>query len=502
MSEIINSVALRELIRPVSLSILACILIWVLIWIVYKEIWLSAIITTFILFFFFSYGRAYLNILKLYILRIFSFDVLIINPHIYLLPVWILLLIVCIWIIVRLKHYSYTISNALNLIAIMVVMIPIFRIAKFEYTLHNSALKWLDELPKDEIYNSSGFINKPDIYYIILDGYGRSDLLNEIYKYDNSSFLRYLKDKGFYIADQSKSNYIQSVLSLSSSLNMSYLDFTPDLLVDSSDRSALSHLIRWSFVRRFLENRGYKTVTFSTGYRATELENADVFLHSPSKSVTQFEKLIMDTSALVLINEFRRFLGLTPYFPGYTSHSDRIEFAFDTLSGVHQIEGPKFVFAHIIAPHPPFVFDEMGNLVSQKYPFYLMDGSAYLGTTDEYVLGYRGQIQYIDFRMQKVIDSILGNSKGEPIIIVQADHGPGSGFNWDSPDEMGIRERVSILNAYYFPEHQVDNLYETITPVNTFRVIFNEYFGTGFALLPDRSYHSSWNEPYKFEIIQ
>ncbi len=37
-----------------------------------------------------------------------------------------------------------------------------------------------------------------DIYFIVLDGYGRSDVLKEFYEYDNSDFLRGLKEKGFY----------------------------------------------------------------------------------------------------------------------------------------------------------------------------------------------------------------------------------------------------------------------------------------------------------------
>ena len=75
-------------------------------------------------------------------------------------------------------------------------------------------------------------ISPPDIYYIILDAYGRSDVLQTTYGIDNSVFLSQLQELGFYVAECSMSNYAQTELSLSSSLNLNYLQshgntFTP-----------------------------------------------------------------------------------------------------------------------------------------------------------------------------------------------------------------------------------------------------------------------------------
>lgn len=47
---------------------------------------------------------------------------------------------------------------------------------------------------------------------------------------------------------------------------------------------------------------------------------------------------------------------------------------------------------------------------------------------------------------------------------------------------------MSILNAYYIPNNVNLFLYETITPVNTFRIILNNYFGQNLPLLEDKSY--------------
>src|SRR5207244_7041298 len=65
--------------------------------------------------------------------------------------------------------------------------------------------------------------NKPDIYYIILDGYGRQDVLKDLYGFDNSDFIQFLQSRGFYVADQARANYCSTVPSLASSLNRTYL---------------------------------------------------------------------------------------------------------------------------------------------------------------------------------------------------------------------------------------------------------------------------------------
>jgi hypothetical protein len=59
---------------------------------------------------------------------------------------------------------------------------------------------------------------------------------------------------------------------------------------------------------------------------------------------------------------------------------------------------------------------------------------------------------------------------------------------------------MTILNALYLPEvvlHQAD----TTSPVNTFRLIFNQYFGAELDILDDVSYISSYSAPYDFEIV-
>lgn len=117
-----------------------------------------------------------------------------------------------------------------------------------------------------------------------------------------------------------------------------------------------------------------------------------------------------------------------------------------------------------------------------------MDASDYLGTPQEYMAGYREQVQFVNQRILQVIDEILRTSQTPPIIIVQGDHGPGAMFHWDALEESCLPERLSILNAYYLPDGKTGELYDAISPVNSFRVVFNTYFGTDLNLLEDRTY--------------
>jgi hypothetical protein len=96
--------------------------------------------------------------------------------------------------------------------------------------------------------------------------------------------------------------------------------------------------------------------------------------------------------------------------------------------------------------------------------------------------------------MEPIIDQILKKSKIPPIIIVQGDHGP---FLSNTPEHI-----FDILNAYYFPDQQYEPLYPDISPVNTFRVVLNQYFNGNYPMLPDVSYYSSARSTYDFTVVE
>lgn len=140
--------------------------------------------------------------------------------------------------------------------------------------------------------------------------------------------------------------------------------------------------------------------------------------------------------------------------------------------------GPKFVFAHIVAPHGPFVIGPNGEAVSSPP---LIDGEF----TDGYRQAYADQARYVDTRLEEILGVLLSNTGTPPVIVVQADHGPRLG---------SVEDSFRILNAYFYPD-AVDEIYPTITPVNSFRLIFNSVFGSDLAPLVDASYYSAESDP-------
>jgi hypothetical protein len=336
----------------------------------------------------------------------------------------------------------------------------------------------------------------PDIYYLILDGYGRSDVLEEIYGYRNEEFLAHLRQKGFVIAGRSTANYCQTPLSLAASLNCRHLAGT------NLTTSDLAGAIRDNAVLNTLKRHGYHLVTFGTGCPFTDIPDADVYLSplAPVRLGTDFNTLLLDKTPLRLYRKVRSTFDAADE---YAEQRQLVRYAFDRVGQIAPEYSPKFVFVHVLCPHPPFVFGPDGEDTSPRSrPYFSTDGSlyqAFYGGTADYVQGYRGQCQFASRMAEQAIDAILRNSPEPPIIIVQSDHGPGSRWNCLSadPDQSDLRERMSILNAYYLPGGGDKRLYEDITPVNSFRIVLNHYFGAHLDLLPDTCYFSSLNERFK-----
>jgi hypothetical protein len=245
----------------------------------------------------------------------------------------------------------------------------------------------------------------------------------------------------------------------------------------------LDSLIHHGAARQSLEQAGYKTVAFATGFLATEWSDADYFL-GPQRAIgelNEFEALLMETTFARLIQDGNRF-GLQT--AGSEGFRERTLFALDKLDKLSYIPEPKFVFVHLVIPHPPYVFGPTGGPVEP----------AEIGTTktQEGASHYRDQAIYISSRMKEIVPKIIANSKIPPIIVIQGDHGPTVA---SSP-----RARMSNLNVYFLPGASV-SIYPTITPVNTFRVIFNSYFGQNLELLDDVSLYSVYTDPFSFKNI-
>jgi hypothetical protein len=330
----------------------------------------------------------------------------------------------------------------------------------------------------------------PHIYYIILDGYGRDDVLRRLYGMDNTPFIRALEKMRFYIPRQSSANYSQTALSLTSSLNMSLLEDLP-LKMDpkSDDRTALTNLMAENKISTVLKKRGYRRVCYTTGvYEWAFAFNTDVH-PVKGRKFTEFEQQIISFTPL----GDNRVLDST--FNQYEAHRKQIQYVIEHIPDTATDECSTYTFAHILAPHPPFVFDSSGKAVNPNTPFGLGDGRQGKSEKD-YADKYRQQLTFLNTKLLEMVRSILDKCIIPPVIILQADHGPG--LYWARADEKGFSERMPIFNAYHVSDECKKQLYETVTPVNTFPIILNCYFKTKIRPRPNKSYYSTWKKPFDF----
>ncbi|MGB2804142.1 MAG: sulfatase-like hydrolase/transferase [Candidatus Zixiibacteriota bacterium] len=487
----IERTSITDFVAPAVISALSASSLWFLLSLAFKSKQKAGLLVSLSVLLFFSYGHLCDAVGDL----AFSIRGTIIGADELLVFVCSLLVFLGAYFLAKSTRNFSVLTKALNVAAVFLLCISLIGIGS--HALRTGLARHQHGWPGDTMEASVDWDKPdrfPDIYYIILDGYARADILEELYRYDNGEFLDYLKRRGFCVAHKSKSNYCQTALSLASSLNLQYIqELINRIHDDSRNTSLLRNLIRESGIARFLRQHGYTFVAFSSGYSFTEMKSADIYM-SPSQALSESQNLLINRTPL------RPLLTKLPLKSQYDLHRDRLLYVFDELPRVSKTDSPVFVFAHIMAPHPPFVFGEDGEPIRCDGEFSYHDGSHYTRDTgrDEYKRNYIRQLVFINKKTKEAIDRILAAAPEPPVIILQSDHGPGSMLEWDDPKRTNLEERMSILNAYHLPDDGHELLYDEITPVNTFRIICNHYFGTSYDLLRDESYFSNHQHPYRF----
>lgn len=331
----------------------------------------------------------------------------------------------------------------------------------------------------------------PDIVYIVADAYGGHDVLASQYRVDNADFLKALESRGFFVAKESYANYNYTRFSVSSSLGLDYMN---GVLEELGGDALPGRVIEDNAAARFLRERGYEFVSFASGYSDTEIEGADDY-RKPPRGLSEFDHLLINAtplrSVLNRIHTFRQGRD-GRRFGQYDLHRERVRFVLDSLGRLGPNARPRFVFAHIICPHWPYVFDEKGGAVYPRLRFNLSADfpSWEAPTLEEFEAGYANQVLGLNAMLLQTIDAILANNPNT-VVLLQGDHGPRSRTVAQEPEswEAYVEEELSILNAIHLPGDEGEGaLYDSISPVNSFRVVFNVYLDGGFELLEDRAY--------------
>jgi hypothetical protein len=502
ISQVVMNIAFRSLI----VVLLTILLILVLLKLLVKDWYKAAFIESILVIFFFSYGHLYIALEDL---TIFG---LVIGRHRFFILTWMVIFLFGSWWVIRSDTNAINSTRILNLVAIVALVFPTFQLINYRVQALRSFQKEADDPYIEPIHQTSVDLQvpeggiPPDIYYIILDMYVRDDVLMEFFNYDNSPFLNSLIEKGFFVARCSQSNYPGTPLSIASSLNLNYLEaFAQELIDEEMNQYQIAPLVEGSFVRRELSNLGYKIVNVESGFYLTEWKDADVYLQTQEENIiknlvfgglNEFESMLLYSTAGMMLNEAKtlRSQVLIPLFDHpYIERRNQIQYALDVLGTIATSPGPKFVFVHIVAPHPPFVFGPNGEFFPRTTPLTLNQDMEDWDW-DRYVEGYIGQVTFLNNQVLSAVQKILTKSLTSPIIIIQSDHGINR--------LPGDREHVAILNTYHLPGVGEPKIYHSISPVNSFRLIFRTYFGGDYDLLEDISYMRKKGEGlYDFRVV-
>jgi len=458
--ENIEFIHLSSLFRSLFISVLTASIFYLLLSLILKDKSKSGILAGLFIFMLLTYGNVYL-----FLEGQFGEAV----DHRYLLGIYaILFILVGAFIIFKVQN-ARDFNLAIFTGGLVIVVYLLISIGFYEYKVYRSEVSSQESSdPFTSNLSKEDISDLPDIYLILLDGHTRSDVLREDYDYDNSQFIEQLKDFGFWVADCSNSNYPATNFSTVALFEMDYIH---NVYEDYED--LVFPPLNNTSVFRILGDHNYSTVTFNNFvFEHFNLKEDIRFAKENHQfgSINEFEKMVVDTSILRILIDMEEIFPdswVRPFSDNfYLTHYRDTIYALETLPTLPEMEERLFVFAHLLVTHDPFVF--------------MPDGS--FNTSEKRTkANYRYSVEFIDNALPDIVEEIINQSEEPPIIIIMGDHGATTKGN-------PIDKRVSILFAVYLQGEEPEGFYDEITPVNVFRLIFNDLFNANFELIEDQSY--------------
>ncbi len=345
----------------------------------------------------------------------------------------------------------------------------------------------------------------PDVVVVLLDGYGRADALKRSYGYDNGPFVQALEARGFFVAKDARANYLTTDAAITSMLHMNYVEtfVTPEEQATQRLMVLQRHRAQNPVVATFAA-LGHRFVSFRTADHRVDLAGADerVVGEELGLPLGHFDWMVIDSTPLgVLLRRLR---------PGdrFKAHRSWIVQALEELPKLLAKRDGKrrFVFAHVTAPHPPFVFDEQGKAVRSKRGFFLNDGNQLFRTEallGEYKGMYPRQLQHINTLVLQAVDRMVANAEQPPIIVLISDHGPRATVHWEEQDKTCFAEAGGTLFAAHVPGLDAQAAFtDTISLVNLFRVLFRAQLGADIERIPDLTHYTPYKAPFSTTVVQ
>ncbi len=230
--------------------------------------------------------------------------------------------------------------------SIVLVLIPTTQIA---WRLLKPEFK--AEFPSDWYPPVQAVESQPDVYYFILDGYAREDLMLERTGYNNADFVEALTDRGFYVAKCSRTNYNNTIIALTSTLNMqSYQALEEQAKSQGMTGKQIWRYLKPNLTMQTFQSMGYQTVAFDSGYYWSSMEDVDVYLQpwldpGDPPHMTAFEYLLLKSTPLVALYEREGGFESTALddllFP-WRYHVAQEEYILDQAPHIAEMDAPTF----------------------------------------------------------------------------------------------------------------------------------------------------------------
>lgn len=332
---------------------------------------------------------------------------------------------------------------------------------------------------------------KRDIYILLLDEYAATDVYRERFGYDNASFEDSLRALGFRIPQALRSNYANTLLSITSLLNFAQMRPLAEVMNPRSrDFSPAVYLMEHNRAERFLKSEGYRFVFFPSAWYSPTRGNRDADEEHDTNTGHDLAREIHHSWIAQYFSESTLFSKVVPYLT--SDNTLDVDHAMRTFSGIPSIARdprPTFTFAHVLMPHLSY------NVDSACKPLQEPTGIGALP----------GELQCVNRQTLEMARALIAASPVQPIIIIQGDHGSQSlkPFADDTalPSTAQARERFRPFGAYYLPGGGDAALPDSTSIVNILRYVFAYYFNADLKPIPNTMYYSHWRYPYRMTEV-
>lgn len=349
-------------------------------------------------------------------------------------------------------------------------------------------------ISKKELSDDYQLLEKPDIYYIVFDGYPNLDVAQELYGYDTENIRLIFQNNNITINDTSTSPYGRTTYTFASIFEGKYLFNPPEVSFEHRKKILENYKSGNTFIENVLRKNGYNIFKYGN---KTYCSGTDICMNDLVKNINTNNSvvydLIMETplkvlfeKGLISVNDVFK-LSCNTSCEFNRSKDEKFESLFTVLN--ENTNSPKFVFFHLMNTHEPFVFDEKCEYLQK--PSYLL--------AKDNKQGFFSTLNCANKEINFLINTLNLNNT---ILIIQSDHGPNFEERVSSSNNLKnnqIKSRYFTLSASNYNDYCQEE--EKLSGVNTFRALIECLSGKQIIKVEEKNYliYGS-SEPSIFDI--